>query len=101
MHFNYDLKYCLFKFRDSGTSLENGHPEYDFIRDENTVGNTRNKDPKFFNTNRNKLNISDDPDGGAYQKGSLVYIIPTDVLGHTRTSNPPDLGAYQSAAFPE
>ncbi|WP_298225139.1 hypothetical protein [Flavobacterium sp.] len=99
--FRYELKYCLFKFRDAGTSLQYNHPEYDFIREDNTLGNTRNKDPKFFDANRNKLNISDDPEGGAYQKGSLLYIIPNDVLGHLRTSNPPDLGAYQSAAFPE
>jgi hypothetical protein len=98
--FNYELKYCLFKFRDAGTSL-NGREEYNFIREGNLHGNTRNKDPKFFDTNRNKLNISDDPDGGAFQKGSIDYIITADVLGHPRTSNPPDLGAYQSAAFPE
>ncbi|WP_309641375.1 hypothetical protein [Flavobacterium sp.] len=103
--FNHDLRYCLFKFRDSGTSLQNGHEEYNFIRTGLTEGvangNTRNKDPKFFDVNFNKLNISDDPQGGAYQKGSIDYIIASDVLGHTRTSNPPDLGAYQSAAFPE
>lgn len=103
--FEYDLKYCLFKFRDFGTSLQYNHPEYDFIRNGETNGitngNTRNKDPKFYDVNFNKLNISDDSEGGAYQKGSIDYIIPTDVLGHTRTSNPPDLGAYQSAAFPE
>jgi hypothetical protein len=100
-----DFKYCLIKFRDFGTSLQYNHGEYDFIRTglTNGIANgiTRNKDPKFYDVNFNKLNISDDPEGGAYQKGSIDYIIPTDVLGNTRTSNPPDLGAYQSAAFPE
>lgn len=98
--FQHDLRYCLFKFRDSGTSLQFNHPEYDFIRNGEN-GNTRNKNPEFFDVNLNKLNISDDPEGGAYQKGSIDYIVATDVLGHPRTSNPPDLGAYQSAAFPE
>lgn len=100
-----DFKYCLIKFRDLGTSLQYNHPEYNFIRNSmtNGVANgvTRNKDPKFYDVNFNKLNISDDIEGGAYQKGSIDYIIPTDVLGHDRTSNPPDLGAYQSAPFPE
>lgn len=103
--FNHDLRYCLFKFRDAGTSLQFNHPEYDFIRtgltEGVTNGNTRNKDPKFFDANLNKLNIDDDPEGGAYQKGSIDYLVSADVLGHPRTSNPPDLGAYQSAAFPE
>ncbi len=97
-----DLRYCLFKFRDAGTSLS-GKEAYDFIRDGETLGNgnLRNKNPNFFDANLNKLNISEDPDGGAFQKGSIDYIIAADVLGHPRTSNPPDLGAYQSAAFPE
>jgi hypothetical protein len=47
------------------------------------------------------LNISDDPEGGAFQKGSLAYLVPLDVLGLPRTSNPPDMGAYQSAPLPE
>ena len=97
--FNFLFDHCLVKFRDAGTSLA-GKEEYISIREQQN-GNIKNKDPKFFNTNLNKLNISDDATGGAYQKGSIDYIIATDVLGHTRTSNPPDLGAYQSAAFPE
>ena len=97
-----DLRYCLFKFRDAGTSLS-GKEAYDFIRDGETLGNgnLRNKNPNFFDANLNNLNISEDPDGGAFQKGSIDYIIAADVLGHPRTSNPPDLGAYQSVAFPE
>ena len=94
-----DLRYCLFKFRDAGTSLSRKEA-YDFIRDGEN-GNLKNINPNFFDANRNKLNISDDPDGGAFQKGSIDYIIAADILGHPRTSNPPDLGAYQSAAFPE
>ena len=97
--FFFDVQYCLLKFRDSGTSLA-GKPIYDFIRNQ-LYGNIKNKDPKFFDANLNKLNISNDPDGGAFQKGLLTYLVPLDVLGLPRTSNPPDLGAYQSAPFPE
>ncbi len=98
--FNYDFQNCLIKFRDNGTSLQYNHPEYDFIRNQ-TNGNIKNQDPKFYDVNANKLNISDDPSGGAFQKGSLSFLVPLDILGHPRTSNPPDMGAYQSAAFPE
>ena len=99
--FLFDVKNCLIKFRDSGTSLAS-NPIYTFIRTPTVEnGNIKNKDPKFFNANLNKLNISDDPLGGAFQKGSLSYLVPLDVLGLARTSNPPDMGAYQSAAFPE
>jgi hypothetical protein len=45
------------------------------------------------------LNIDDT--SAAFTKGGSAYIVPLDVLGLTRTSNPPDMGAYQSAAFPE
>lgn len=92
-----DVKYCLIKFRDSGTSLA-GKPIYKFIRDQ-LEGNIKNQDPKFQDANSNKLNIDDT--SAAYTKGSLTYLVPTDILGHVRTSSPPDMGAYQSAPFPE
>lgn len=93
----YDFKNCLIRFRDQGTSLANRN-EYKFIRDEEN-GNIKNENPNFFDANLNKLNINED--SPAVLKGSLAYLIPLDVLGHTRTSNPPDMGAYQSAPFPE
>ena len=93
-----DFKNCLIKFRDFGTSLYTNHKEYDKIREGNTNGNIINTDPKFFNSNSNKLNI--DNTSAAFTKGSLTYLVSLDVLGHQRTSSPPDIGAYQSADFP-
>ena len=95
--FVFDVKYCLIKFRDSGTSLA-GKLIYDFIRDQRE-GNIKNKEPKFFDVNFNKLNIDDT--SAAFTKGDAAYLVPVDILGQQRTSNPPDMGAYQSAAFPE
>lgn len=95
--FLFDVKNNLIKFRDSGTSLA-GKPIYEFIRDQMN-GNIKNKDPKFFNANLNKLNIDDT--SAAFTKGDAFYLVPLDILGLARTSNPPDMGAYQSAAFPE
>ena len=96
---NFDFKNCLIKFRDQGTSLASKW-EYDFIRNPTAEnGNIKNEDPAFFNPNLNKLNIA--PDSPAAAKGNAAYLVTLDVLGLSRTSNPPDLGAYQSAAFPE
>lgn len=95
--FSVDMQNCLVKFRDSGTSLS-GKPIYNFIRNQEN-GNIKNKDPKFFDANANKLNIDDTSE--AFTKGSLSFLVPLDILGNVRTSNPPDMGAYQSAPFPE
>lgn len=96
---NTDFKNCLVKFRDYGTSLYTNHPEYNPIREGNSNGNKINSDPKFYKVNSNKLNIEgDSPAAGI---GSIAYLVGVDVIGKPRTSNPPDAGAYQSAAFPE
>lgn len=95
--FNIDSKYNLIKFRDSGTSLA-GKAIYNFIRNQ-LDGNIKNKDPKFFDQNDNMLNI--DETSAAYTKGSSDYLVTLDILGNIRTSNPPDMGAYQSAPFPD
>ncbi|MET0760238.1 MAG: hypothetical protein ABWZ56_07445 [Flavobacterium sp.] len=95
--FVHQFNNCLIKFNDTNTSLAN-NTLYDFIRNQQN-GNIKNQNPNFLNTNQNKLNIDDS--SGAYQKGSLSYLVPFDILGKPRTSNPPDIGAYQSAPFPE
>jgi len=96
--FNIDFKNCLVKFRDAGTGIEDD-PLYDFLRTPSAAANQNiiNENPQFQSANSNKLAIA--PDSPAAGKGSSLYIIPQDILGTTRSS-PPDLGAYQSAPFP-
>lgn len=97
--FNTDFRNCLVKFRDAGTGVE-GDPFYNQIRN-GADGNKKNEDPDFLNANRNKLNIA--PESFAAAKGNPAYLSGNtiyDILGITRTT-PPDLGAYQSAAFPQ
>ncbi len=95
--FNFLFDHCLVKFRDGGTALA-GREEYVSIRNQQN-GNIKNQEPKFFNANLNKLNIDDT--SAAFTKGDAFYLVPLDILGLPRTSNPPDMGAYQSTAFPE
>jgi hypothetical protein len=92
--FVYQLNNCLLKFNSSTTD-----PNYQFKTDTQHYNNIiLNENPKFFNISQNKFNI--DKTSAAFAKGNQAYIIPLDILGITRTS-PPDLGAYQSAAFPK
>ena len=96
--FEYQFNNCLIKF-DNTSSKFATNPDYQFTTDAvhyNAI--ILNKDPKFFKTAQNKLNI--DPTSAAFAKGNQAYLIPLDILGKTR-SLPPDLGAYQSMEFPK
>lgn len=92
--FVYQLNNCLLKFSSSGTN-----PDYQFKTDAVHYNQIiLNENPKFYNVSKNKFNI--DNTSAAFAKGNQAYIITQDIIGKTRTS-PPDLGAYQSAAFPK
>jgi len=92
--FVYQLNNCLLKFSSSSTNQD-----YQFKTDTEHYNQIiLNENPKFYNVNQNKFNI--DNTSSAFAKGNQIYIIPLDIIGATRTSLP-DLGAYQSAAFPK
>ncbi len=92
--FVFQLNNCLLKFSSSTTN-----PNYQFKTDTEHYNNIiLNENPKFYNAAENKFNI--DKTSAAFAKGNPSYIIPTDILGITRTS-PPDLGAYQNQDFPK
>ena len=96
--FKYQFNNCLIKFDNTSNKFAT-NPDYQFTTDPAHYNEIiLNKDPKFFKTAQNKLNI--DPTSPAFAKGNSAYLIPLDVLGKTRTS-PPDLGAYQSMEFPK
>ena len=79
---------CLAKFNDTNTLIASD-PFYNDIRNQ-TNGNIKNKDPKFKNLNKNKLNII--LNSGAYQKGNTTPLF-NDIINSSRT-NPSDIGAY-------
>jgi hypothetical protein len=98
--FDYQFNNCLIKFNDAGTKLVNNEL-YNFIRNEDS-GNIKskdsNKDPKFYNVNQNKLNISET--SAAVAKGNSNFTIPLDIIGISR-STPPDIGAFQNKPLPK
>ena len=96
--FEYQFNNCLIKF-DNVSNQFATNPDYQFNTDTahyNAI--LLNKDPKFFNTSKNKFNI--DETSAAFAKGNSAYLIPLDIIGNTRTL-PPDLGAYQNKVFPK
>jgi hypothetical protein len=96
--FEYQFNHCLIKFDNVSNSFTT-NPDYQFTSDTaHYNGIILNKDPKFLSVPQHKLNI--DATSSAFAKGNSVYLIPLDILGTTRTL-PPDLGAYQSKAFPK
>lgn len=91
--FEYQFNNCLIKFNTTKSS------DYQFETDPvHYNGIIINKDPKFFNPNINNFNIDDT--SSAFAKGNSAYLIQYDIIGNLRTL-PPDLGAYQSKAFPK
>jgi hypothetical protein len=96
--FNYQFNNCLIKFDNSSARFA-ANPDYQFTTDPvhyNAI--ILNKDPKFFKIADNKLNI--DKTSAAFAKGNSAFLISLDILGRARTL-PPDLGGYQSTAFPK
>ena len=96
--FNYQFNNCLIKF-DNVSNPFTTDPDYQFTVDTAHYNEIiLNKNPKFFNIPKNKLNIDDT--SAAVAKGNSAYLIPFDIKGNLRVL-PPDLGAYQNKAFPK
>lgn len=99
--FNYKFNNCLIKFNNVGNAFATD-VLYDF--NNNTLysnclisKNSSENNPKFKNISQNQLNINET--SAAFKKGNPLFLVNNDVLGKPRTSNPPDIGAYQSAPF--
>ncbi|MEO0060157.1 MAG: hypothetical protein RLZZ312_1804 [Bacteroidota bacterium] len=99
--FNYKFNNCIIKFNNVGNAFAND-ALYDF---NNAVlyssclisKNSSENNPKFKNVNKNQLNINET--SAAFKKGNSLFLVNNDIIGKPRTSNPPDIGAYQSAPF--
>jgi hypothetical protein len=96
--FEYKFDHCVIKFSNSeleGTAL------YDFnnVLGENRYpGIARNKNPRFWDVNKNKLNIDETSEAIGVGDPAFTALVPNDILNVLRTTN--DAGAYQNAVEP-
>ncbi len=101
--FHYFFDHCVIKFNNLAPSYIT-NPLYQFVTDSQHYNQiylaTNNTlfNPNYYNASANLLYINST--SGVVGKGSSSYYIAHDLLNRTR-SNPPDLGAYQNAPFPE
>ncbi len=82
--------HCLTKFNDVNVNLAN-ITLYTSIKNE-TSGNTKNVDPKFKNSSKNKLNLL--TGSAAIGISNFINSNFPDIMGQSRT-NPSDIGAYK------
>lgn len=100
--FNYKFDHCLIKFNNINNIYSN-NPLYDF--NDNALynncliaTNSLINNPKFLNTNQNRLNIGDD--SAARGQANSAFSGFPDILEQPRIS-PTDIGAYNFSVFEE
>jgi hypothetical protein len=89
--FNYKFNNCLMRYYSP-----QANPLFDFTATSNYANCIINQDPKFDNTSKNKLNLTEG--SPAINTGILMSDYLFDILGHDRPTAPnpnPDIGAYQ------
>ena len=95
--FNYTFKNCLIRFNDISDQFEND-PLYDFANTSLFDNVILNEDPGFKDPQKNMLSIGEE--SAANGKAS-VSTVTKDILGTTRSTSAPDMGAYESMVFEE
>lgn len=97
--FNFNFSNSLLKFEDpQGEFTDN--PLFNFSNSAHYANCVFNEDPFFFDTEANKLFISNESAANGIGNTATTQIVPVDLLGNTR-GNPSDAGAYESIVFPE
>lgn len=93
--FNYTFKNCLIRFEDTFEKFS-GISTYDFSDKLHYDEIILNKLPEFLAPKENRLNIEH---SSAANGKAIPGLVPIDILGKTRSQSP-DIGAYESIAFP-
>jgi hypothetical protein len=96
--FNYKFDHCLIKFNNAELD---GTPLYDFnnaLGENRYPGIAKNKNPRFWDVNNNKLNIDETSEAIEVGDPAITALVPNDILNVTRTTH--DAGAYQNAIEP-
>ena len=91
------FKNCLIRFNDISDQFEND-PLYDFANTSLFDNVILNEDPGFKDPQKNMLSIGEE--SAANGKAS-VSTVTKDILGTTRSTSAPDMGAYESLVFEE
>ncbi len=97
--FNFNFSNSLIKFDDpQGQFADN--PLFDLSNTAFYSTCVINEDPVFFDTETNKLFISNESAANGIGDPATTQQVPIDLLGTPR-GNPSDAGAYKSVIFPE
>ena len=97
--FNFSFKNCLLQFNDSFGQYSDD-PLYDFENTSLYQNIILNGEPDFKNPQNNDFRIGEESAGNGQGNLNAAQKVPQDIVGINRTTSP-DLGAYQSIAFPE
>ncbi len=95
--FHYKFENCLIKFNDYMGIYANDSL-YDFQNTTHFESVFLNQDPVFLNPDKNKLQIDESSPANGIANPTTATL--TDIEGNPR-GNDPDVGAYESEAFPE
>ncbi|WP_109299242.1 hypothetical protein [Aquimarina sp. AU474] len=93
--FNYNFKNCLIRFNDFNNQFTDD-PLYDFSNTSLYEDIILNEDPDFKDPFENMLNIGDN---SAANGQASTPTFGADILGVTRSTTAPDIGAYESIVF--
>jgi len=97
--FNYNFKNSLIRFDDYNNSFSE-ISEYNFDDLAHYQNMIINQDPDFKEPYQNMLFVGDDTAGKNNADGAAANLVPLDIIGTSRTTNP-DIGAYQHIIFNE
>lgn len=97
--FDFSFTNCLIKFKDTNNQFDTD-PRYDF--DNETYYNNvfLNEDTDFLNTAKNNFRLGNSSFAIDKADPATAILVPLDILGTDRTSEP-DIGAYEFIAAEE
>lgn len=96
-NFNFNVSHSMLRFNTTSSSILN-NPLFDFENTSLYQNIILNGNPHFKNPSLNELIIGQDSDAINKASSTGATLVPFDILGVNRTTNP-DIGAYQHITF--
>jgi len=91
--FDFSFTNCLIKFKDTNNQFDSD-PLYDFDNDTYYNNVFLNEDTDFFNTAKNDFRLGNSSSAIGKADQATAILVPLDIQGTDRTSEP-DIGAYE------